>query len=227
LYKKNLKLYRRVTEVKSSYDYFRWPAYEGVTGITGVKRYKDPVKEEERQRDVDIKALEKEFQERSEAAYKFGVEDGKAIGLEQGKQEVEEAVKYLKEMAEVVSLYKKEILKDADDIITRLAVSVAKMVIKQEVATDPGLIKEVVKNALKLVDDRKRISLKVNPEDWKEIENYEDEIRAVAHGVQELEIKEDETIVRGGCVIESDSGIVDAQIDSQLEEIRKVIKGNV
>lgn len=223
MYEKTLKLKCRVSSVQSGHDYFRWPAYYGTQDIVVHSRTSAPGQPA----DVDLEELERQYQERSEAAYKFGVEDGKAIGLEQGKKEVEQAVEYVRQMAEMISMYQKDVLNGADEIITRLAVSIAGMIIQREITADATVIQDVAARALKLVDDRRRIRLKVNPQDWQALKDFESEIRSAAHGVQELEIKEDSGIARGGCVIESESGIIDAQLDSQLEEIRKSIKGGL
>jgi flagellar biosynthesis/type III secretory pathway protein FliH len=70
-----------------------------------------------------------------------------------------------------------------------------------------------------LVEDKKRVSIKVNPTDLNAVRGFEEEILSSMHGMKEWEIKEDNRITPGGCIIETDSGIVDAQLETQLAEI--------
>jgi len=177
--------------------------------------------------DTVIAELEKVSQERSEAAYKHGIEDGTAMGLEQGRQEIQGAMTQLQAVTEALSAYQGNMTRDVDEVVTQLALAVAKMLIHREVTQDPALVKNVVKEALKQVDDRRRMTIKVHPEDWKTVHGLETEVREAMHGIQELEIKEDSLIRRGGCLIESDSGIVDSRIETQVEEIANGVLGSI
>ncbi|MCK5145296.1 hypothetical protein KAR48_00995 [bacterium] len=184
----------------------------------------EPVEPEPSQETV-IAELEKTYQERSEAAYKNGIEDGTEMGLEQGRQEIKVVMEQLGELTRELEIYRSSLIREVDEIVTQLSLSIVKVLIQRTVTEDPELIKDVVKEALRQVEDRRRIVVKVHPEDWTAIKTFEPEIREAMHSIREIEIKEDAQIRRGGCLIESDSGIVDARIDTQIEEIAAGLLG--
>ena len=163
--------------------------------------------------------LEKEFQERSEAAYKFGFEDGKQIGHQEGKGEIKQTVDHLRNITHELSEQRDHILSKADEIIVRLAISVARTILHHEVRIDPTLVKNIARESLKHVEDKKRVSIKVHPSDWETIKEFEGEMLSASHGVGDFVIREDAHVKPGGCIIESDSGIVDAQLDTQVAEV--------
>ena len=69
---------------------------------------------------------------------------------------------------------------------------------------------------------KKIVAVRLSPDDAKKINLLED--MKVAD--QNIKILEDGTITSGGCVIETDFGSVDCQIETRWEEIRKVLVGN-
>ena len=162
--------------------------------------------------------LEKESQERSEAAYRHGYDDGKAIGIQEGREEIKDVMANLTTMLETLADKREILLRDAESMIVQLAISVAKTILHREVQTDRDIIKAVAKESLKLVEDKKRVSIKIHPSDWHTMKEYEGEILSSVQGVKEFEIKEDDRVNPGGCVVETDSGIIDAQLETQLSE---------
>lgn len=166
-----------------------------------------------------FQAFEEEAQERSEAAYRYGFGDGKKIGVLEGREEVQRTIEQLVNMIQKFENRRSDLLKQSEQMIVQLSLSVAKSILRREARMDPELVKNMVRESLNHVEDRNRVSIKVHPEDYQVIQDYEQEILSSAHGVKHLEIKEDELIHPGGCIIESDSGIVDAQLETQLDEI--------
>ena len=163
-----------------------------------------------------IQNLERECQERCESAYQYGFKDGKKIGL-QG--EIKKSVNYLNHVAETLLEKREAILREAEEMIVQLAVSVAKTILHREVQLDPKVIKAVAKESLKLVEGRKRVSIKIHPSDSNELKELEKDILSTTQAIKDLDIIEDDSVNPGGCIIETDSGIVDAQLNTQLDEI--------
>jgi len=163
--------------------------------------------------------MEKECQERCESAYRYGFEDGKKIGVQEGRDEIKESLAFLKDTAAKLMEKRDTILKGEEQMIGQLALAVAGTILRQEVKVDTDLVRKLARESLRLVEDKKRVSIKVNPTDLNAVRGFEEEILSSMHGMKEWEIKEDNRITPGGCIIETDSGIVDAQLETQLAEI--------
>ena len=166
-----------------------------------------------------LEEMEQECQERCEAAYRFGFDDGKKIGLQEGRDEVKQSVAYLKDKADKLMEKRDAIFGSAEGIIVQLALAVAKTILRREAKTDVTLVKTLAKESLRLVEDKRRVSIKVNPTDLNAIQGFEEEILSTAPGVKEWEIRQDDRVTAGGCIIETEAGIVDAQLETQLDEI--------
>ena len=80
-----------------------------------------------------------------------------------------------------------------------------------------------VVQALKKVKGRGDVTLRVNLADIKlTTEHTQDFIREVEN-IQNIHIVEDSSVEKGGCIVETDFGAIDARISSQLGELETQI----
>jgi len=156
-----------------------------------------------------------QFQERSEAVYKLGFEDGKKIGLQEGRDDIKSAMATIKRMVRKLEQMQEELDIDADRTVATLALSIASAVIRKEISVDNTIVRAVAKDAVKLVEDKRHITIRINPADKRIIK----EVAPESISVKEFDILEDDSIEPGGCIIDSESGILDAQISVQLQEM--------
>ena len=73
--------------------------------------------------------------------------------------------------------------------------------------------------ALKKVKGRGSVTLRVNLEDLKLTTQNTDEFIKRCENIQGITIMEDSTVEKGGCIVETDFGSIDARISSQLAEV--------
>jgi type III secretion protein L len=86
---------------------------------------------------------------------------------------------------------------------------------------DETVAHQIVKNALGMVRNQKQITLRVCPSELEMIKNRINEIMAMYPGISFVDIVPDARLKKGGCILESDMGVVDASVDSQIENIRQ------
>ena len=77
--------------------------------------------------------------------------------------------------------------------------------------------------ALKKVKARGKVTLRVNIEDLKLASVNAGEFIKRVENVEGIEVIEDSTVDRGGCIVETDFGAIDARISSQLTELENKI----
>lgn len=63
--------------------------------------------------------------------------------------------------------------------------------------------------------------VRVNPEEYDALSEVKSELISDAVKNPTITIVGDTSVEKGGCIVESDIGAVDAQITTQLEEIRR------
>jgi flagellar biosynthesis/type III secretory pathway protein FliH len=73
---------------------------------------------------------------------------------------------------------------------------------------------------------RKALRARLNPDDLRTIESSRDQLRKIGEPLpEELVLCADPGIARGGCVLESAAGQVDARMETQLELIEQALRG--
>lgn len=143
-------------------------------------------------------------------------EKGYAEGKEEGAAAFVEQVVAFEKM-------KEEFYEKAEQNIIRLVMDISEKVIGRIVNESGEAIKAVVRQALdSAIGDRLQIA--VNPEDYKIIKQAENEFRDSLDRTKRLVIKEDENIERGGCIVETEVGTIDARLETQLKAIRKALE---
>lgn len=193
-------------------------SFEGMTNSS--------LREDEIQRAMDpdnpvFREWEEECQARSEASYKFGVEDGRKLGFQEGQESVNPFIQAFENATNDLMAHRVSLGQEMDEMILQLALSVAERVIHREVSLDRTIIKDTIRESLKYIEDHEKIVIRLHPDDWQSVKSFEDEIRSFTHELKVLQIQEDEHVESGGCIIESNVGMMDGQIRTQLEEIMR------
>lgn len=154
-------------------------------------------------------------------AYEKGFDEGQKAGCEIGEKMVEALLKQYSASLEELNNLRRNVLAISEREVIHLALEIARKIIKREVAIDEEIILTLVKVALKRVGDQTLITIRVNPKDYNVIQRYPS-IRSGSEPLNDgIKLVEDSLISRGGCVIETESGLIDARIEEQLREIGK------
>lgn len=103
----------------------------------------------------------------------------------------------------------------AETGVVDLALHIAKKIVGREVAIDREIALNLVKISLGKLHNRSVAKVHLNPEDLAFVENHSDNFNF--RGT--LELVEDRSISAGGCLIHTETGDIDARIESQFDEI--------
>jgi len=154
-------------------------------------------------------------------AYEKGFVEGQKAGSELGEKTAEALVKQYSVSLDALNRLRTELFTTSEREVIRLALEIARKIIKREVAIDEELILALVKVALDRVADQALITIRVNPKDHHAIERHRAAAPDSGTLSQSVKLVEDPLIARGGCIIETESGTIDARIEEQLREIEK------
>lgn len=152
-----------------------------------------------------------------------GFRQGHDEGYSAGESEIERLVERLRKMVEALMLRREEILKETEQQIVELVILMTRKVVKIISETQKTAIMSNVLAALKKVKSRGNVILHVNLEDLKLATANADEFIKRVENIQGITVVEDSTVEKGGCVVETDFGAVDARISSQLSELEEKI----
>jgi type III secretion protein L len=88
---------------------------------------------------------------------------------------------------------------------------------------DTELIRRIVTNALEVVRNQKRATLRVNPDQAPAVRKSVAEWTKKGSQIELMEVVADSRIGKEACLIETEIGTVDASLDVQLTAIRRVL----
>lgn len=151
-----------------------------------------------------------------------GHDAGVAAGRAAGYAELEEDVAAIHELIENVREQRNVVIETAEPELVRLAMAVAERVVYDHVAIDPNVVLESVRHALTRIVGREIVTVRVNPADAEILRKHR-EGTAASNDVEHLRIVEDQRVDRGGVVVETDAGTIDAKISTQLREARRAL----
>ena len=107
----------------------------------------------------------------------------------------------------------------------RFAVAVAERIVKREITLDESMVMRQMREAVRRIVGVESITLRVHPDDEALVRSHRATMLSSSDSVREILIESDETIERGGCILESATGNVDARIGSQLRQIETALFG--
>ena len=104
-----------------------------------------------------------------------------------------------------------KLIEEAEPELVRLAFGIAERVLHQQVALDRGVAVEMAKVAIARLIERDTVTVRVNPADLERMREHRDELIAIGD-IRNLRVVEDKRVDRGGVVVDSAAGTIDARI---------------
>jgi len=182
-------------------------------------------------RELLAEALEKARQE-AESIKRQAEENGRAAGHAEGLAEGERAareqfqplVESFEKVTRELAAYRKQMYGRVEREMVEMVVALAKKVIRYEMATREESIQDMIRLAVQSVLDKEFMTIKINPEDKEHAENFRPELTHLYPEIQKIVIEPQSGIARGGCVIETNFGAVDARIEKLEEGLDKILQ---
>jgi len=168
--------------------------------------------------------LDKLSQSVQQEAYEKGFNTGKEEGIKTGEEIIKKTLVEIQNVLIEAKHKREEIIQTNQEIIINLALMIAKKIIKTELVTNKEAILKNLKQALRKVRDKEKIKVKVNPVHLAELGLRKEELLAQVSGIEGIDFEEDKSIEPGGCIIETNFGLIDATISSQLEIVQEALK---
>lgn len=174
--------------------------------------------------------LEKVQKEGYDAGYKEGKEQGIKDGKEKIQDELDTIVKQTNKQAEKTLQDAQELTAEyfikAEDDIVKIVIMAVEKILPQHFLDAPQVILPVVREAINHVRDQKQIIIHVEPYSYDLILMARSELKSMlTDGTATVEVISDDALKPGDCVIETPNGGVDARLSTQLELLKRAVKG--
>jgi len=160
---------------------------------------------------VKIKA---EAEQMREGAKKEGFEAGRLEGVE---KLMEASAQMIQRMNDLEA----QLIPQIKD----LSLAIVRKILGKELELHPEEVVSIIKQALSdKARQRKEIVLRVNPADLNIVRQSRAQLVEVLSRCKEIALREDPDVELHGVVIETDAGVIDAQLETQLLVFERVLK---
>ncbi|WP_029347568.1 flagellar assembly protein FliH [Borreliella garinii] len=182
----------------------------------------------ETESNAEIERLAREYEEKLkrdlEVATAKGREEGYSKGYESGFEDFDKVMRKLHSIIASLIAERKSILESSSGQIVSLVMQIAIKVIKRITDSQKDIVLENVNEVLKRIKDKTQITIRVNLDDLDIVRHKKSDFISRFDIIETLEIIEDPNIGKGGCIIETNFGEIDARISSQLDKIEEKFK---
>jgi flagellar biosynthesis/type III secretory pathway protein FliH len=176
----------------------------------------------ERAAEIVAKAEARAVLIEAEAAER-GYADGFARGLAGARERIEPGVEALAAASRALADARAQSAELLEGRAVELALALAEKIVSAALAARPELVVEIVRGALRRVADRDAVLLQVNPADLELVRASLDELGESLGGFERVELVGERRVPRGGCVVRTREGELDARAAEQLERAREVL----
>lgn len=164
-----------------------------------------------------------------------GYARGLAQGLEQGRREgreqaLDEARTELKQLAKRWTqaiddweARRERLLEEARDDVLRFAFALGERIVHRLVRADPSIVRDQLIEALKRLSRPSALQVSVHPDDRAVIDQVLPEVASALGRSAHVHVYDDPTIDRGGCVVATAGGYVDASLITQLDRMAEAL----
>jgi flagellar assembly protein FliH len=155
-------------------------------------------------------------------------QQGHAEGFEAGRAEAHaQQEPVFAAMSEAIERLREQELIVADTVEAQaatLAVEIAAKVVAGSLAVEPERVLDVIRGALRAIVERERIVIQVNPADLELVRESMAEVAGSLGGIEHVDVQEERRVQRGGAVVRTEVGEVDARIATKLERAREAVE---
>ena len=163
------------------------------------------------------------FSEGKLAGFDEGIEDGRKQGYDAAmaaqSAKLESLVEALTGAATQLDASRRKLESETVYDVVRLAIAIGRRVTKRLGDVEPEVARANVAEALKMVINASAVKVALNPSQLSLLEQDLPALRAMFPTIQSLELVGDASLAPGGCRLIAGSGIVDADLDTQLDRV--------
>ena len=197
--------------------------------IPNAREEAERILEEARQNaEVIIENAKAEAQEIKQNAYEKGMNDGKKAGYDDGARtamvELQEAKMQLdEERKQLHDEYERQ-LEEMEPLMVEALINIYEHIIQVSLHDKSEVVLHLLKNTIHRIEGCKSFIIHVSKETYEQVKTKKAELIAVAAGTEiSLEVIEDFSLSAAECLIETENGIYDCSLDTQLSAVKEQI----
>ena len=150
-------------------------------------------------------------------------EEAREEGLKEAEVEIEKRLSHLDELLERLAFTQELCYQQNKEGMVKLALTCARRLINREITLDQSVIADCVREILSENNVQGSVTLLLNSDDLELIDKQRSQLLSDFPQIHDLKIEVGESIERGGCILESSMGRIDASLRSKFEELNRLL----
>lgn len=198
--------------------------------LSDVVRKQTGVEEIELQnevRRVEDLAMEK-LKEIQENAYKegfsLGFEDGRKRAFDENSKVIAQSISELNSLLKTIENMKKEILSHNEAHIMQLLFHMASKLAQAHLEYDHEPLINIIKQAIELAQGDENVTVYVSKSQLEFLESVQQQQNAEMDALNKVKLIANDSIKPGGCIVETNYGEVDSQVETRVEQLLVSLK---
>jgi flagellar biosynthesis/type III secretory pathway protein FliH len=151
-------------------------------------------------------------------------EEGLREGREEALAALTPALEALNQAVEAMQLEQYARADRLEAHAVDLGLFLAEKVLGGALAVEPERVVESVRGALRGIVERERVTVLVHPDDLELVRDAMDAVRASLGGIEHCEVQAERRVSRGGAIVRTPDGDVDARLETKLLRAREVVE---
>lgn len=160
-------------------------------------------------------------------AQREGREAGYREGIEAGRADLMRAANALQQALTAVEKLREEREEELVGEAAELALLIAEKVVAGALAIQPRRIVDVVRGALRQTEQRRGVQILLHPDDLPLVEAALADLKREVGGLEQVELQGDRRLERGGVVVRTGEGDLEATVASQLQRARELVEAEL
>ncbi|MBT3184954.1 MAG: hypothetical protein HOI59_14430 [Nitrospina sp.] len=152
-----------------------------------------------------------------------GYNEGFKKGEEAAKKEFSPFLETIQGLIADLTVFRKNMYDKGEREMIEMVVDLAKKVIHFEFSTRDDAVQEMIRLAVQSVLDRESMVIKINPADKGYAESFRPELHHLFSEIKNITFEAHSGVERGGCVVETNFGVVDARMDKLGEQMDRIL----
>ena len=153
-----------------------------------------------------------------------GIEEGFAAGREAATVELAPVATAMAEAVQELHHLQAAAADSVEAQAVELSIKIAEKVVAGAVAANPERLLDVVRGALRTIVERERVTVVVHPEDLDLMREGVAGLTGSLGGMEHVDVQEERRVARGGAIVRTSYGEVDARLDTKLERARAAVQ---
>lgn len=151
-----------------------------------------------------------------------GFQEGYDQGFEEGRNEANRMIEEVIDIKNQWLSERESLFLNAERDMIDLVLKTLEEMIGYKLENDETLIESLIKKGISRITKTESLVLKVSTEDYNQAVSVKPMIQSMCDKINEIDIRRDETLPNGSCIIDADSGTIDSGIWTQFEEVRQL-----